>query len=376
MLWSAPETIGAGRSDRYWRTPSIVLTGDTVIVVANSLPYGDGDAPDSSPAVFWRVPGGVQSLPKGDFQFVDPRIVRDSDGRLHLFWSEFVERASTTHEWNRPGAAIWHASLDAGRWTKPERLLHEFQIHWSESPGSLAIDASRPGDIHIAVPVDLKEAAVIVHLYLHDGKWQRTDLPYPSAHAAVSASNGISTIAFVGSATMSAVQQQGLMVISAMDGGMWSAPQLIDPYTADEISDRPYLLNKSSRTALIWGRRTRNAYNLTELRMAVRTSPTSAWQSMPAIPLGEAAISLKGSMTGCGDVMVAVQRFDGKVFSMKTVHFVDGKSHESIVLPGWPYVRDVALTAEGTQVVTLLSASPDQGQKPRPVVMRATACRG
>jgi hypothetical protein len=210
--------------------PSIAVRSDTAFVAGNVF---SGDSLIARPAYLGRVrqyDGGVLvplvplELPPGDFQFAYPRIVA-AGGKLHLVWAEFESRPHTVNAWRSPAnrpTSLWHAALDKGTWSPPERIATAYWFGWNGETGGAAVDAS--GTLHVAAwKGDIDSIPHVHDFRLAGGHWEDSSLPYTGL-------NQTTAIAMHGDTVVVAVVDEPrdtsrVMVVESTDHGThWTNP--------------------------------------------------------------------------------------------------------------------------------------------------------
>lgn len=227
---SGPVTLLGVPQNQLIRWPSIAVRSDTVFVAANVFPL-QGDSLMVRPAYLGRlrqneagdlVALAPLDLPPGDFQFAYPRII-PAGGRLHLVWGEFGSSPRTTAVWPPSRVtSLWHAVLDSGPWSAPERFATAYWFGWNDQTGDVAVDAS--GALHVAAwKGDTGSIPRVQDFRLAGGQWESSSLPYTGLNQATA-------IATRGDTVVIALVDEPLdtarvMVVESTDSGThWTNP--------------------------------------------------------------------------------------------------------------------------------------------------------
>lgn len=307
MLAGVPET-------QLIRWPSITLGSDTVFVAANVFP-GSGDSLHARPAYLGRlrrtasgdlVPLAPLDLPRGEFQFAYPRVIA-AGSRLHLVWSEFGLRPRTSAAWENITSfrtSLWHAMLEKGVWTRPEKIATSVRLEWNEETGDVAIDAS--GALHVAFWDG--SSGHVHHLRFVGGAWEPSRLPYGGLNSAMAiAIHGDTMFA----AVMDAVSdtERVWVVESADHGKEWKNPTV--------VSSRPRMQRSVSRLAfattrdgllLAIGEKAENSFYLDTIRL-LRLDGSGRVRSAQFVPPPPQADQFVLAGTSCGSVVILTRSF-------------------------------------------------------------------
>ncbi len=229
--------------------PSIAARSDTFFIVGNVF---HGDSVPARPAYLGRLwqnaSGGLVALPPlelppGDFQFAYPRIVAAGD-RLHLVWAEFATRPASVRVWPQVtllAKGLWHATLDNGVWSAPEKIAGGYELGWSDETGAATVDAS--GALHVtAWMADSGSIPQATDLRLLGGHWDRTSFPYTGLNPSVAfASHGRTSVVALVDERLDTAR---VVVLESSDhGNHWTNPRM--------VASRPRREGSFSRLAFV-----------------------------------------------------------------------------------------------------------------------------
>ena len=226
----SPVALAALGEHETLRWPSIAVRSDTIFVAGNVF---SADSLMARTAYLGRVrqdKGGdlvslaPLELPHGDFQFGYPRIA-SAGGKLHLVWAEFEPRPQSVTAWlaltNRP-TSLWHAVLEHGGWSTPERIATAYRLGWNGETGGVAVDTS--GTLHVAVwKGDIDSLPHVHDFRLAGSTWHDSSVPYTGL-------NQTTAIATRADTTFLAVVDEPrdtsrVMVMKSVDhGAHWTSP--------------------------------------------------------------------------------------------------------------------------------------------------------
>jgi hypothetical protein len=228
--WKNPKPLAGVPAGQALKWPSLAFRRDTLFVAANITPITVNGSEQMlrQPLVVLRVPGGSIGKPEGPFAFLFPRGVVAGDGKYHLFWGEpdSVPKPTDSSSWPPMAVrSVWHSEY-AGSWSKPERVLNEFNVGWEFRGDVVAVDHS--GRIHMAVTV-LRRGAGFALAYLRSSgaSWERTYTPIPIGNSGSVLTWGRDSvaIAYVGrSQDTSRPGARVRLVLSGNGGDSWSFP--------------------------------------------------------------------------------------------------------------------------------------------------------
>ncbi|HEY5062418.1 MAG TPA: hypothetical protein VII52_12835 [Gemmatimonadaceae bacterium] len=299
------------------RWPSVAVRSDTVFVAANVFPTV-GDSLDARPAYLGRLRQNAAgdlvalaplALPQGDFQFAYPRITR-AGGRLHLVWAEFRSPARTTATWmsvaNSP-TSLWHAVLDNGGWSAPERFATSEWFAWNSESGDVAVGAS--GTLHVVVwQGDAGPPSPVRDYRLTGGLWEHSGLPY----ARLNQANAIATrgdtvvIALVDGTS----DPERVVVVESVDQGKhWTNPIAASSRPREQGSvSRLALAATTDGQVLAIGEKANDSFYLDTirvLRMKGGTGPSTTRLILPP-PTADGFVL---TVPPCGPVVMLIRTF-------------------------------------------------------------------
>jgi hypothetical protein len=218
------------RENRLIRWPSIAVRSDTVFVAANVFPIS-GDSLDARPALLGRlrqnsagdlVALAPLDLPPGDFEFGYPRII--AAGRsLHLVWAEFGSPTRTVAARIAVSTfptSLWHAVLENGAWSVPERIATSTWFGWNSETGDVAIDAR--GTLHVAVWKG-DSAPLVYDFRLVGGRWETSRFQGSGLNHSTAIVTRGDTVA-IGFVDMVSDTERVLVAESTDDGMHWTNP--------------------------------------------------------------------------------------------------------------------------------------------------------
>jgi hypothetical protein len=228
--WKQPKRLAGVPAGQALNWPSLAFRANTLFVAGNITPTGvDGPEPvRPQPLLVLRAPGGSIGKPEGLFAFMFPRGVIAGDGRYHLFWGEpdSLPQSGAPRRWPPSRArSVWHA-VYGGSWSKPERVLNEFDVSWERSGDVVSVDEA--GRIHIAVTVlRAHNGYAVSHLRSSGSNWERTDLRIPvgTSGSVLTWGHDSLAIAYVGIASDTARDGARVRLFLSGDGGItWAEP--------------------------------------------------------------------------------------------------------------------------------------------------------
>jgi hypothetical protein len=228
--WNNPKPLAGVPAGQSLNWPSLAFKGETLFIAGNITPAQvSGSEPvRPQPLLVLRAPGGSIGKPEGRFTFMYPRGVVAGDGAYHLFWGEpdSVPQSTNPERWPPTSVrSVWHATY-AGSWSKPERILREFNVGWEFRGNVVAVDES--GRIDLALTV-LRSPGGFALAYLRStgSTWERTDTRIPIGNMASVLAWGRDSlaIAYVGFASDTSRDGARVRLIFSGDGGRaWSVP--------------------------------------------------------------------------------------------------------------------------------------------------------
>ena len=301
--------------NRLIRWPSITVRSDTVFVAANVFPIS-GDSLDARPAFLGRfrqnAAGGLVALaplelPRGDFEFGFPRII-SAGARLHLVWAEFGSPPRTVAARLAVSTfptSLWHAVLDNGVWSAPERIATSAWFGWNAETGGVAIDAR--GTLHVAVWKG--DSIPLVYDYrLTGGRWETSRFHSSGLNhsTAIAARGDTVAIAFVDAASDT---ERVVVVESADDGMHWASPIVTSRRLRGQGSvSRLALATTAEGQVLAIGEKPDDGFYLDTIRVVRMKAATGASTTQIVVP-PPTSDGFAMAAAPCGAIAMLVQTF-------------------------------------------------------------------
>jgi hypothetical protein len=379
LHWTVSQRLSGVPEGQALHWPSLAFKGDTLFVAGNIAPTGGAvsRSVQSSPLVVLRVPGGSAGMPEGQFAFLYPRGVIARDGKYHLFWGETdsVPHATLPAQWPLPSVrSVWHSSYD-GAWSRPERLLNEFQIGWGFRGDVVTVDGA--GRIHLGLTI-LREHAGYALAYLRSSAsgWQRADSPIPIGNSGSILTWGRDSlaIAYVGFAFEGSREGARVRLIVSGDGGTtWSVSP--HPPLSARDPDSP-LLSRSADGVLHVGWRESarggGASSGWEFRSWDSPDGGATWQDRGALPVPSfgSFVAVPGLCSGSA---LVIEASDGQTLWLTQLTFQEGLSMRRLFPAQWGNAWP-GVTAHGGKLVMVWSSTRKRSEPLTAWVAEADAC--
>lgn len=378
LRWTTARRLNGVPAGQALLYPSLAFKGDTLYVAGRLDPTGTEARPSVQPppVLVFRVPGGDVGRPEGPFAFLYVRGVVTPDGKYHLFWGEpdSVPRATPPLRFLPRAKSVWHSSYD-GAWSRPERVLNEFQIGWEQKGNLVTIDGE--GRLHIAVTELLTHRGfALAHLRTSASGWQRTDSPIPIGNSGSILAWGRDSLAIAYAGFASAGSREGARVrllVSGDGGTTWSMPA--NPPSSARDPDAP-MLSRSADGVLHVGWREAGRPGARssgwEFRSWTSADGGVTWQDRGALPVPSFGtfISVPGLCRGSAFI---VESSDGQTFWLTQVTFQESPSMRRLfsthVGSGSP-----GLAVHGRKLAMVLLAVRTPTEPALPWIAEADAC--
>lgn len=146
--WSPLRSVFAGAGSRATvaRGASLTAIGATTYIAGNDIPFLSPDTIRESPLAVARLGGHGIGRPAGNFRFVNPKLLADRRGRVHLLWGEPADASARIAgvDWtSQKITRIWTALYEAPRgWSPARKVYGGPEIDWAEA-------TSTDGDGHL-----------------------------------------------------------------------------------------------------------------------------------------------------------------------------------------------------------------------------------
>jgi hypothetical protein len=378
--WKNPKPLAGIPAGQALSFPSLAFHGETLFVAGNIMPtvVSGRETVRPQPLLVLRAPGGSIGKPEGQFTFMFPRGVFAGDGRYHLFWGEpdSVPLATNPEHWPPTGVrSVWHATY-AGSWSKPERVLNEFQVYWGYSGDVVAVDQS--GRVHIALAV-LRSPGGFSLAYLRSAGagWERTDTPMSIAVSGSILTWGRDSLAIacVGSAPDNSREPARVRLFLSGDGGRtWSVPA--NPPLSGRDPNTP-MLSRSADGVLhvTWsqlGRRGGGSSSGEGFRAWESADGGATWRDGGT--LQEASFGPSVVVPGlCSGSALVVPASDGQTVWMNQLVFDESPSARRLFPSRWGNL-DAGITLHGHKLVMVWSSVSKLAEPLSAWVVEADAC--
>ena len=305
-LREMPDTIAL-------RYPTVVVSGDTMIVAGNHFPSDLDRIASRRRLVIARSPGGMLPIPDGSFDFAFPHLARDARGALHLVWAEFPDSSGSLTAWMTPPTSLWHSVLRDGRWSTPRKIFAGRRLSWTGDGRSIVTDGA--GNIHIAAPaLPATGQFAVVYLRIDSvGSVTERDFAPGAAYASITRLRGDSLlIAFSTSDSQTPNGGSSILLRASPDGGRsWTSPAVID--RSDHRSGSAPLVERTSvGLEAFWVEPSRSSKGGSVLRRFAARSAAAKWTEIePAYAIEGAAVRVVSSGTVCGSYAAILETLNG-----------------------------------------------------------------
>lgn len=303
LQWSSPEYLVEAEEAR--GAFSVASSPDAPDVVVGTGVRGGFEGPSARVLVLLQVGREAVPPPGDSFSYLNPRAVRDRDGRLHLFWGEpgHLARSGTSDRF-RVGA-LWHAVYrDQQGWSQPTLLHDGGYLAWNTL--SATVVATRDGSVHTLVPEALEK---VIHVRIRDSEVSKTQLPMITANYSdfLEVSDSLLLLAYVGWKPDEGGEYNRIMLLRSTDQGQtWSEPFLVHS-ASDGFAQKLWLFGVGSEVIALWSANARGGVIQYRLRMARSVDQGVTWsQSAEHITEDEfGATDVAASSTPDGRIVVA-----------------------------------------------------------------------
>ena len=264
--WTTPQSAfkqPAGK--RFTAQDPTIAIGDRMSHIAgNNIEIYDGREVDTSPLTIATLKGVLVDLPKGQFNFIRPKIVEDYAGRLHMLWAEPAasDKLLNTGEWG--GAqmvSVWAAAYTARTgWTLPKKIVERKNFLWPQTRIWKENVTGDAGQAVIALPVALfvpETKSPVMLLRLNDGRWSVDSISndiMSGKNAASFASKGVHEIVSYLSADPDADQDVNSVIVqrSADRGRTWSKAQVVSRSGMQPAYSVQVVIGKDGAVHIVW----------------------------------------------------------------------------------------------------------------------------
>jgi hypothetical protein len=358
-------------ANRLQRWPMLSAIHDTIYVAANVYPI-KGTAVGERPVYLARVPGGVMRAPSGKFQFVYPKILAASNGRIHLVWAEFDSARHDVLDWvGGRKTTLWHAVFTDGGWSTPREILRASALEWGKAAGALTTD--RSGALHVVVWAWNPKTSGVMHLREDSTDWLAEPIPYSSLshETAIQALGDSILIAFVGDSFGSSDTTGVSVVLSPNRGVTWTSSTVIHRL-AGRHADHPEFIFNGKNSYLVWAeapphRFGRDTLRVVQLDNLLRPMPVAS----VALPDNSSSFSVVPS---CGGLSFLVETLSQSPQTFELMVSADGETLGRSVLPSVNLATFSGLGASSRSVVAVIAVRSQPATPAHAVLMTRPAC--
>lgn len=315
--------------NRVVQWPSVAARSDTIFVVGNVF---QSDSLGARPAYLGRLyqsaAGSLKALspvelPPGDFLFAYPRIVV-AGSKLHLIWAEFATRPHTAFAWQRAtylAKSLWHAVLDDGAWSSPQRIASGDALGWSDEVGGVAVGAD--GIVHVAAwKGDNGGVPHVNDFRFVAGRWENTILPFTGLNPSTAISTRSDTLAI--SLVDERLDTARVIVLESIDQGKhWGNPFVVAQRSRRQATVTHLSFVTADRTLILTiGEKPPNSAQLDTIRM-VRLNGSRAFSAPLLIPPPPAADQFVATGTSCGSALMLTRSLSARPQIVQTTISLD-----------------------------------------------------
>lgn len=254
--WSAPVRfdIPAGS---FIRWPSLAIRDGQGYVVGNDIPLLDETPVKANPLIALSLSGKTLGRPSGDFSFAFPKAALDSEGVLHVIWSEpdsaLLRTGSDWVALSGSQGSLWYSSYSGDTWTPPVKLYEGVDLQWSDVQADMTLDGW--DRLHVVVVDYRVSTGELVYLLRTGDTWYHKNIP---AHGAVYSAVTIGTdrdiyISYIAPDTTALPDANSVFLIRSQEDGLtWSPPLLISRSGANQAFEVRALGTPDSAIHLVW----------------------------------------------------------------------------------------------------------------------------
>lgn len=370
--WSRHRRVSGIPLGRTFQSPSITFSHDTLYAVGNLLPRDIAEPVGSRPATIIRLPGKPLEMPPGDFLFAHPKLIADSRGVLHLFWSESDIPQPDGVPWPPVSVnALWYAEHTSTGWSTPQQIVTAQWLGWGVEDGAVAVDSE--DRIHLVLPV-LPNRGLFKLAYLRraGATWERNELDISATYATIVPLRRDSLmIAYSGRRSSEESQDLGVFILNSGDGGLsWSGPTLLTSIESDRGLSPAVVHLKSGELHVLWKSvQPTGAGSSTVLEQWQSDPSHQQWRRLPSVSLPGRVFLLRFASDQCDVPITVAEVFDGgERMLIMEVNWIGGVPHVHTLFPEVSVAASPSLQTNGQRLLMLWSAVEKDGSEPVVVV--------
>jgi hypothetical protein len=361
--------------------PSITVGVREAYIAGNDIAIYDGRAIVEPPVTIAILGGALIGRPKGQFNFVRPKVIEDYRERLHLLWAEpsTQGRLLATDEWGSAQVVtIWAATYTPSiGWTSPERVLEGRPFVWTQTHiwkeqaiGKGTGGAMRAGGV-IALPVALfvpELYSPLLLLRLTDDRWIVDSIPNKVMGGKSSPSFASigprEFIAYLGPDPAAQRDANSVIFQSSTDGGRtWSTASVVSRSGTQPAYDVQISVGKGGAVHLTWLQSTGN--DTATLRHSVSYDNGASWSTPDGYGGAPAARNeLRTVVDACGALHAVFENWSdgGNHSHLEHIVWAGGWQAPTRLFDGW-YSRsaELALTSHGDPILVFVRSIATQG---------------
>jgi hypothetical protein len=259
-----------------------------------------------------RADGAKVGGPSGAFWFAYPRAVTDGAGTLHVMWAEPdtpLPADPRTLRGELPTLrSVWYASLQSGRWSRPQRIHQGRSLQWGEV-GTSRIVVDGDDALHVAFASSDSMGEQVVYLGAPSApvrRWHSVRLPQIGGVTYVDLAAGSRrrlAIAVVSAVALPEPRVNVLFVRQSTDGGDSWSPEAAFSGPAEEPAIEPHVFfDDVSALRLEWISQPLGSFVGGTVWHATVTSPGHRVINSLRLPSDVMTSGSEAAMDSCGTI--------------------------------------------------------------------------